>query len=106
MTNSRQKGARGEREWAQWLNDHGYTARRGVQFAGGPDSPDVVGGIPGTHCEVKRVEALRILEAIDQASRDAGDDDIPYVAWRKNRRGWVVIIEADHLLDFAKRVTT
>jgi len=40
--NSREKGKRGERQWRDELRANGYTARRGQQFAGSPDSPDVV----------------------------------------------------------------
>ena len=45
---SRDKGKAGERELASKLREYGYDARRGVQFHGGPDSPDVV-GLPGIH---------------------------------------------------------
>ena len=37
--NSRRKGKVGEREFAGLLREHGFDARRGVQFAGGADSP-------------------------------------------------------------------
>ncbi len=40
--NSRQKGARGERQWRDELRAHGFQARRGQQFSGPPESPDVV----------------------------------------------------------------
>ena len=40
--NSRQKGARGERQWRDELRANGYVARRGQQFSGSADSPDVV----------------------------------------------------------------
>lgn len=50
---SRDKGARGEREFRDLLREHGFEARRGQQFAGGNDSPDVVTDLP-CHVEVKR----------------------------------------------------
>ncbi len=101
MTNSRQKGARGEREWAAYLRDLGFgDARRGQQFSGSPDSPDVAGGIPCTHPEVKRVERLNLHDAMQQAVRDAGDA-IPYVAHRRNRCDWLVTLRADDLRMFA-----
>ena len=40
--NSRAKGARYERELARYFEENGFPARRGQQFAGGSDSPDVV----------------------------------------------------------------
>ena len=70
--NSRAKGKRGELELVKVLNGYGYDTRRGVQYHGGPDSPDVV-GLPGLHIEVKRSKrAINIYDAIAQAKRDAG----------------------------------
>lgn len=40
--NIRAKGARGERQWRDELRSNGYEARRGQQFCGSPESPDVV----------------------------------------------------------------
>jgi len=98
--NSRQKGARGEREWAQWLRDNlGIEARRGQQFAGGTDSPDVI-GLDHTYCEVKRVEKLNISKAMEQAERDCGDNLLPYVAHRKNGEEWMITIRAKDYLMF------
>ena len=86
---SRDKGKRGEREVAGLLRSYGYDARRGVQYHGGEDSPDVV-GLNGMHIEVKRTEALRLYEALSQSKADAGDD-MPIVIHRKNNSEWVVI---------------
>lgn len=76
--NSRQKGAAGEREIAKILREqYGYTdAKRGCQFKGGPDSPDV-NGVDGLHIEVKRVEKLNIEDAMQQSIRDAGENEVP-----------------------------
>ena len=86
--NSRAKGASGERELAKVLREYGYNARRGQQYKGGADSPDVI-GLDGIHIEVKRVERLNISDAMAQSIRDAGDD-VPIVAHRKNREDWLV----------------
>ena len=87
--NSRQKGKTGELEVAKILREHGYDARRGQQFHGGQDSPDVI-GIPGYHIEVKRTEHFNLYDALEQSKRDAGTDK-PIVIHRKNRGEWVVI---------------
>jgi len=59
--NSREKGCRGERKAAAVLNAVLGTAfRRGVQHAGGPDSPDITGALPGVHFAVKRAERHRV----------------------------------------------
>ena len=102
--NSRRKGKGGELEWCHVLRELGYVAARGQQYHGGVDTPDVVGGIPGTHCEVKRRERLNIDDAIDQAIRDSGDILVPYVAHRRNRRPWLVTLRAQDLLAFSRRI--
>lgn len=100
----RDKGARGEREWAAFLTDLGFEASRGRQYKGGPGSPDICGGIPGTHAEVKRVETLRIHEALAQATRDSGMGEVPYVASRRNGDEWLVTIRARDLLRLAELI--
>ena len=86
--NSRQKGARGEREWRDHLIANGYEARRGQQVSGSPDSPDVVCNLP-FHFEVKRVEKLNIEKAVKQSEDDCGEK-MPVVAHKKNRGQWLV----------------
>jgi hypothetical protein len=99
--NSRAKGAAGERELAAYLRDRGYEARRGQQFAGGPDSPDVI-GIPGIHVEAKRCERGSLYDWLDQACADAGPSSLPLVCHRKNRRDWVAILKLDDFLTILK----
>jgi len=80
--NSRAKGARYERELARYLDENGFPARRGQQFAGGSDSPDVVSEEFPFHIEAKFVEALNLYKAMTQSLRDAGDKP-PCVIHRK-----------------------
>lgn len=90
---SRDKGKRGEREVAELLRDHGIPARRGVQYAGGTDSPDVI-GLEGVHIEVKRTEVLRLYPALEQAMAETRPGDIATVWHRPNGRPWAVIMLA------------
>ena len=93
--NSKRKGGEGERQWAEFCREHGFTeARRGVQFKGGFDSPDVT-GLPGIHQEVKRVEKLNIHEAMKQSIRDSEGKALPIVAHRRNREEWLVTMRAE-----------
>jgi len=104
MINSRSKGARGERQFAKWLRDtFGLEARRGCQYAGGVDSPDVIGGFVGTHPEVKYVEKMNIDKAMAQAVKDGGGR-IPYVAHKRNRGDLMLTIRASDIIEFAKVV--
>ena len=100
---SREKGKRGEREVAQILREHGFEGRRGVQYHGGPDSPDVT-GLPGFHLEVKRVEALRLWDSYSQAVDDAADGEIPAVVHRSNDKPWIIIMGFEDFLRWSKEV--
>lgn len=91
--NSREKGKRGEREFASFCRNEGYDCRRGQQYCG-IEGDDVV-GLPYLHVEVKRTEALRLYDAVDQAKRDAKEGEIPIVAHRKNNCDWVIILPAE-----------
>jgi hypothetical protein len=101
---SREKGKRGEREAAAELGEAlGVAARRGVQFHGGPDSPDVVIEA-AIHVEAKRVESLQLYPAIEQATSDAPAGKVPIVWHRRNNKPSVVIVETARLVDLARAV--
>jgi hypothetical protein len=106
------------------LRANGYAARRGQQFSGSPDSPDVVcDSVPWIHFEVKAVERLNIEDAMDQARRDAGKSEgrnpraevladchrlkseirkVPIVAHRRNFRPWLVTMTAETFFEFLR----
>ena len=88
MINSRDKGAKGEREIASKLREYGFDCRRGCQFNGADGSADVI-GLPKIHLEIKRVERLNITEAMSQAKRDC-KENTPVVMHRKNNEEWLV----------------
>lgn len=97
--NSNLKGKTFEREIARYLREHGYTdARRGQQYKGGADSPDVV-GIKGYHIEAKRTERFDLYGALEQSTRDAEDGEIPIVIHRKNGKKSVVILTLDDFME-------
>lgn len=90
--NSRNKGKRGELEWASICRDQGYDVRRGQQYSG-IGGADCV-GLPGIHQEVKRANRLNLYDALAQAKRDAPEGHIPIVAHRRDHCPWVVIMDA------------
>ncbi len=106
--NSREKGKRGERQWRDELRANGYMARRGQQFSGSPDSPDVVcDELKWLHFEVKAVERLNIEDAMEQARRGAatgarGVGKVPVVAHRRNFRRWLVTMDAEDFFRFLR----
>ncbi len=95
--NSNRKGKKGELEAAALLREYGFEARRGQQYSGGGDSPDVVHSIPGVHIEVKRTETLSVYKAMGQAKEEC-DKKIPVVLHRRNGKEWLAIIPAQDLL--------
>ncbi len=94
--NSKRKGKAGELEACRELERvFGCQARRGQQFQGTPESPDVI-AIDGLHIEVKRVEKLNLENAMAQAIADAGES-VPVVLHRKNRGKWLLTCELDRV---------
>lgn len=104
MVNSRQKGARGEREWRDFLRSHGFNARRGQQYEGSSGSPDVVSESPELqdfHFEVKRVETFQLDKSFEQAFADAAGK-VPVVAHKKNNGIWYVVLAAHDWIKLVK----
>ncbi len=99
MINSKQKGARGERELAKIFREYGFVnAKRSQQYCGANGDADIIDALPFIHIECKRVEKLNIDEAIGQAIRDS-KTRLPAVFHRKNNKKWLVTMQLD---DFMK----
>ena len=93
--NSRNKGKRGERLWRDQLREAGFNARRGQQYAGGQDSPDVIcKELANLHQEVKFGNSIQLPAAVRQAKDDsAGKPWI--VAHKRNNQDWLVTMPSD-----------
>lgn len=98
--NSKQKGARFERELAKALKEYGYDTRRTAQYCGKTgDAADVV-GLEGIHIEAKRCEKMQLYAWMSQAVRDsAGSENLPAVFHKKNRADILVTMR---MKDFIK----
>lgn len=96
--NSKQKGARYERELASKLRDYGFDTRRTAQFCGNTgDASDVV-GLTGIHIEAKHQEKIQIYDWMAQAVRDSeasGKGNLPTVFFRKNNAETLVTMRLD-----------
>jgi Holliday junction resolvase len=99
--NSKDKGARGERELSSKLKEYGYQTRRGQQFSGANGDADVV-GLPGIHIECKRVERLNLYDAMAQAKSDARYGEAPTVFHRKDRCEWIVTMTLEDWIKIYK----
>lgn len=100
--NSKDKGARFERQLANILKGRGYDARRGQQYSGANGDADVV-GLGGIHIEAKAVERLNVSAAYVQSCRDAREGEVPIVVHKKNREPILVTLALDDFLDFYER---
>ena len=102
MTNSRDKGKRGERELARWFNSLGFDCRRGQQYCGVQGNADVV-GLAGIHVEVKYRDKMTqgdLETAWNQANNEKQSGTIPVVVWRRTySRGWMVTMNTSHFVD-------
>ena len=103
--NSKRKGKIGELEAAAALRHIGIYAKRGRQYKGTDDSPDVATLIDGIHIEVKRTERLQLYKAMDQANDECGDK-IPLVMHRQNRREWLVCLRLNDLPYLAEELAS
>ena len=103
---SRNKGKAGEREAAKELSKVlGCEARRGVQYHGGPDAPDVVTDIEGLHIEVKRTETFNAYTALEQAEGDCQAGGVPIVLHRKNKKKWIVVFSLERFSDLCSIIS-
>jgi hypothetical protein len=101
--NSRQKGIRGELELRDFLRRFNIQARRGQQYAGGGDSPDVVTDLADLHFECKRVERTSIYEWMEQAKTDCKLGSIPVVAHRQNDKEWLAVLRLEDFIKIIQR---
>lgn len=93
----RSKGANGEREFAKLLSEKlGIKLERNLEQtrAGGHD----LIGLPGIAIEVKRCEQLAINQWWRQAVEQAADGLTPCLAYRQNRKPWMVAVPLNWLL--------
>lgn len=94
--NSKQKGARAERNLANELKRYGYPCRRSVQYNGKAEDgqADLI-GLDGIHVECKAVEKLNVSKAMEQAVNDSKEGEMPTVFHKKNREGWLVTMRLE-----------
>ncbi|MBQ1994899.1 MAG: hypothetical protein II237_01755 [Clostridia bacterium] len=97
--NSKQKGARFERQLASIFRDYGYSESHSTaQYCGNTgDASDVV-GLPSLHIEAKHQETMRLYDWVEQAKRDAaanGEGKIPVVFHKKNNAEILVTLPLD-----------
>lgn len=104
--NSKQKGARFERQLASKFRDYGYAeARRTAQYCGNTGEASDVVGLPYLHIEAKHQERMQLYDWMEQAKRDAkaGGEKLPAVFHKKNNHAILVTMELDDFMTLYKR---
>lgn len=106
--NSKRKGKVGELELAKELNRlfPKLQCRRGQQFKGAADSPDICGLENwGIYPECKRVEkGLNLHDTLKKADSEKAEDQVSVVFHRKNRQDWQVTVALEDLAALAQSV--
>ncbi len=105
--NSKQKGSRAERAWVKILKEHGFEARRSQQFCGAvkDGEADVIcEPLKDFHFEVKHVEKLNVIEAMNQAIRDSGTTGTCQIAVVVHKKNGTPFLTTMLATDFLKLV--
>jgi Holliday junction resolvase len=102
MTNSKQKGKRGERECCKFLNQFGFNYRRSQQYCGANSDSDIEPISAESwadilhekaHFEVKRYKKISYNDLSSflktQATEDAKNKE-PIILYKQDRRQWRV----------------
>lgn len=100
----RVKGQVGERWLAEKLRQYGFSARRGQQFRGGPDSPDVICKDLPFHWEMKwgYKGGLSIRAVLKQATQEAPSGSLPVGVWKPQRQRAMAFMYLDDFLSLVK----
>ena len=105
MTNSKQKGSRGERQCRDVWKKHGYEeAHRSQQYSGmGESSADIEGIDPTLHIEVKSGYSFKtIYSFLEQAVSDAKEGQTPVVNCKMDRKQWLAVLDLGEFIEIWK----
>lgn len=102
--NSKDKGARFERNLAAQFREYGFhEARRTAQYCGNTGEASDVVGLPFIHVEAKHQEKMYLYDWIDQAKRDSeGTGNIPAVFHKKNNAEILVTMTLEGFMKIYK----
>ena len=103
MTNSNRKGKRIERLLASKFRNHGWDARRGQQYKGTPDSPDVIIDLPLT-VESKGCEVWRIDKWMSKLLGERKSGTLPLLCCKKNHAEFLTIIPLNFFLELTQHI--
>lgn len=98
--NSRDKGARFERQVAALFREYGYeNAHRTAQYCGKTGQAADVEGVPGLHIECKNQQRMALYSWMEQAIRDNKDGKKPVVIHKANNMPILVTMPFDEWIE-------
>lgn len=98
--NSKDKGARFERQVAGMFKDYGYEAFRTAQYEGKTGDCADVEGVPYIHIEAKHQEKMKLYDWIAQAVRDSQKKgNKPVVIHKQNNKEVLVTMRFSDWID-------
>lgn len=103
----RDKGARGERWLRDQIRSFGWTAERGAQRHGGPDSPDVrTFDLPiPMHWEMKKgYERLSVPRVLEKCSSETPEGATACGVWKQDYKPAIAFLYLDDLLRILSRL--
>lgn len=100
MTDSRNKGRRGERELEVLIEKRGIEVDR---YQGGREQPRGDLGFLNVRCDSKRQEKLRLIKWSREQEDKVGSHLTPAVAYRTNGEPWRVSLLFSDFLDLLEQ---
>lgn len=98
MTNSRNKGKRGELRLVHEFQAWGWPARRGQQYSGANGDADIE-GVPYLHIECKWCNTMKLYKWLEQSYRDARPDEIPVVCHLRDKDIFKITLAGDRFME-------
>ena len=99
---SREKGKRGERAVCDLLIKAGFAARRGQQFKGTKDSPDVIHSMWDIDIEAKWRQQWAVYDWLEKLNEEGSGR--PVVFAKRDRQPVVVLLYAEDFLQLMKEL--
>lgn len=97
--NSRRKGHNFEREVAVLFREHGFAARRGLQYRDGSECPDVITDLYWVEC--KRGRKPNIRAAVEQATIANNGQKTPVIIVKDDNQPPIAVMLLDDWFSLA-----
>lgn len=99
---NKRKGKVFERECSKMIRDRGFDCRRGQQFRGSKDSPDIVSeNLQEFHFECKFKQNLNLWDTLKKCLEEA-PEKLPVIIWKRDRTIPLVTMDFHDWMDLVQ----